>query len=243
MKILLFGGTTEGRVLSKKLNELNHEVVVCVTSEIGEAELKEIGVKVLVGKLLIDDIRKMISCYDLCIDATHPFAEHISNTLKIVCSENNIPLKRIIRDPILVDNCIFVSSQSEAAKVLSKTVGNVLLTTGVKELKVYSELNRERLFVRTLPSIESLKTCAEQNILHKNIIAMYGPFSYKMNVATFEQYNIKFVLTKESGASGGFAEKLQAAKDLSITTIVIERPKEIGLTIEQLLEELAREQK
>lgn len=61
-------------------------------------------------------------------------------------------------------------------------------------------------------------------ILAKNIIAIQGPFSKEFNSAIIKNYNIKYLITKESGTTGGELEKLQSAKENNITTLVLKRP-------------------
>lgn len=60
----------------------------------------------------------------------------------------------------------------------------------------------------------------------KNILALQGPFSYALNRALLEQFSIRFLVTKDGGAAGGFAEKAQAAADTGVQLIVIRRPAE-----------------
>ena len=67
------------------------------------------------------------------------------------------------------------------------------------------------------------------------ILALQGPFSYALNRALLEQFSIRFLVTKDGGAAGGFAEKAQAAADTGVQLIVIRRPAETGETADQIL--------
>jgi len=127
------------------------------------------------------------------------------------------------------------------AKALEDTVGNILLTTGSKELKTFcgNESLRERIYARVLPAEESLRLCREAGVDDRHIIAMFGPFSKEMNEAMIQQYEIKTLVTKESGRTGGFLEKLMAADACDCSVKVIGRPKEeSGYTVNELLREL-----
>ena len=53
--------------------------------------------------------------------------------------------------------------------------------------------------------------------------------------ALLEQFFIRFLVTKDGGAAGGFAEKAQAAADTGVQLIVIRRPAETGETADQIL--------
>ena len=69
---------------------------------------------------------------------------------------------------------------------------------------------------------------------------MKGPFTQEMNESTYKQYNIDLVITKESGAAGGFLEKVNACKTLNIPVVIMKRkemnyPNTIG-TVERLVD-------
>ena len=67
----------------------------------------------------------------------------------------------------------------------------------------------------------------------KHLIAMQGPFSREMNLALLHQTEAKYFVTKESGKNGGFAEKLEAAEQAGAVLLVIGRPIEEGLSVEE----------
>ena len=102
-----------------------------------------------------------------------------------------------------------------------------MLTTGSKELHIFcrDERLRKRLIVRVLPGMESLSLCYENGLEGNQIIAMQGPFSEEINTAIYRQYDIRHMVTKESGAIGGMEEKLSAARKMGIRSYVIARPK------------------
>ena len=54
-----------------------------------------------------------------------------------------------------------------------------------------------------------------------------------MNEAMLEQYRISYLVTKEAGRNGGFEEKMQAAKRCGVNAIVIRRPEDFGVTVEE----------
>ena len=73
------------------------------------------------------------------------------------------------------------------------------------------------------------------NVPHRNIIAMQGPFSLALNKALITQFQIRYLITKDGGAAGGFAEKVQAAADTGAQLVVLRRPPETGETETQIL--------
>ena len=185
MKIVIFSGTTEGRVLSGKLAEEGAEVTVCVASDYGREEQGEIpGVQVCVGPLSPEEKQLLLQDALLCVDATHPYARQISASLKAACGTAGIPLLRLKRSESDPGDAHMTADAAEAAAYLSGRDGNILLTTGAKELTAFAALPPERLFPRILPSRDSIRACEEMGIPHRNIIAMQGPFSREMNAAT-----------------------------------------------------------
>ncbi len=98
-KILLFGGTTEGRRLAQKLSERGKCVTVCVATQTGADYLKGIaGLKVLTGRMDTDAMALLMEeGYDLCIDATHPYAVEASSSIRRACGRNGLPYYRLIR--------------------------------------------------------------------------------------------------------------------------------------------------
>lgn len=263
MNILIFGGTTEGRELAERLaGEFSAmaipregRITVSVATELGAEELQKIdGIDILVGRMDISAMKSALSGYELCIDATHPYAVEATKNIKLACEEAGVPYRRLLRekgveavghelthagtgtDPEIT----YVESAAEAAAFLASREGRILLTTGAKEVGTFSGIARERLYVRILPMTESLMACEQAGIPHRNVIAMYGPFSQEMNEAIFRQFQIAWLVTKDAGTAGGFQEKVAAALALGVRTLVIRRPVESGASMEEILREVRR---
>jgi len=82
MKIVIFGGTSEGRELSHALAKAGAQVTVSVVSEVGAEEQGAAnGVKIEVGPKEEDEIRAMIADADLVVDATHPYAVIVTDNI------------------------------------------------------------------------------------------------------------------------------------------------------------------
>lgn len=228
-EILIFAGTTEGRKLSECLAASGIYHTICVATEYGEIVLKENPfMTVHRGRMNEDQIKGFIqNCkFEAVVDATHPYADIVTENIKTAMEGMKIPYLRLKREMDLSqkeDNVFYFESNEACANALEKMQGNILLTTGSKELVKYcvSENIKSRLFVRVLPGLESLSLCIEQGIKGKQIIAMQGPFSIEMNEAMIRQYGISCLVTKQSGASGGYFEKLAAAKKTGISVFAI----------------------
>ena len=232
-KILIFAGTTEGRKLSEYLAEAEINHTICVATEYGAIVLRQHPlIKVHQGRMNQEQIAEFISNgkFDVVVDATHPFAKEITYNIQAALKEMerigiSIPYLRLKRDGITEreNGITYFETNEECVKALEDTEGNILLTTGSKELYKYcvSEGIKHRLYVRVLPSVESLSLCTEQGICGKQVIAMQGPFTAEMNEAIIRQYEIAYLVTKESGVPGGYQEKINAAKRTGVRIFVI----------------------
>lgn len=236
MNIVLFSGTTEGRRLSLALAGLGAAVTVCVATEYGREEQGEAdGITVLSGRLDGAGMARTVRGADLCVDATHPYANIATTTIRATCEGVGTPLLRLLRPASLTEGVIAVTSCRAAAEFLTDRPGNILLATGAKELSAFGELDRERLYIRILPTHEGLSACEDLDIPHSHILALQGPFSQKLNEAILEQYQIAWLVTKDGGRAGGFEEKLSAAQAVGVQTVLVERPSDQGENLDEIL--------
>lgn len=236
MRLLIFGGTTEGRVLAEKAAALGAEVTVSVATPLGAEELAGLdSVHVLTGRMERGAMEALLPTFDACVDATHPYAKSITATVREACEQAHIPLRRLLRPESAAEGVIRVPSCAGAAAFLAGQAGNILLATGSKELSAFSALPPERLYARVLPTHESLAACEALGLPHRNILALQGPFSRKLNEAMLEQYNITWLVTKDGGGPGGFSEKLTAAQNTGARLVLVERPADGGDDMETVL--------
>ena len=240
MKIVIFGGTSEGRLLSHELAKAGADVTVSVASEYGAEEqgLYE-GVAVECGAKDEDGIRGMISDADMVIDATHPYAVIVTDNIRSAAENAGVDRLRLLRDESSADDeadIRYAKDPEDAARIAAEIGGKVLLTTGSKDLGIYAKtIDPELLFPRVLPLVSSIEACEEADIPHRNIIAIQGPFSEELNIAVIKDYGTDVMVTKDSGAAGGFPEKISAARECRIPVIVIMRPEEEGLGFDEIL--------
>ncbi len=248
-KILIFSGTTEGKRLSELLSAAGVPCVVCVATEYGGLVMPKLpNVVIHQGRMDAEEMRTFMqeSAYAAVVDATHPYAVEVTQNIKESVKEADIPYFRLKRSTHLLCGCQekdprWFATGEECGEALLHTEGNILLTTGSKELFVFAREKsvRERLFVRVLPSEESIRVCRENGIEGNRIIAAQGPFSEEMNKAILMQYGISCMVTKESGIAGGFMEKYRAAKALGVDLYVIGSPKEEGASFEEVCRSLS----
>lgn len=229
-KLCIFAGTAEGRSLTEALRG-TYELTVCVATDYGKELLDGVqGIHLRAGRMDAAEMERFFreNAFSLVIDATHPYAFEVSENLRAACAAAELPLLRILRETETVPGAVTCHSAGEAARFLAGTEGNILLTTGTKELSFYSGLDPARLWARVLPAVPSLLACQEAGLLPSHVIAMQGPFSQELNEATLRQTDARWLVTRAAGSAGGFEEKIRAAKNAGATPVIIARPSESG---------------
>lgn len=234
-KVLVFGGTTEGRELSALLRELDIPHTLSVATEYGLQILRQSGEEEIIsGRKSAEEIAQLITeeSYTVIVDSTHPFATAVSEEIRSACDMTGTRYIRVRRDTESDDamdffeNAVCADTLQEAVRELESTKGNILLLTGSRDLAqiVQGISDISRVYARVLPDVDSIKKCIDVGLKGKQIIAMQGPFSCNMNEALISEVNASVIFTKQSGRQGGFPAKMQAAKNCGIKAVVLKNP-------------------
>lgn len=242
-KVLIFAGTTEGRMIAQFLSSAGVAVHVCVATDYGRDTMEGTkGITISRGSLGMEGMRSMMADHRLVIDATHPYAVTVKGHIRQACDETGAEYLRLIRPGgLLGEDAVVVSDIDSAVEYLSDKEGKVLVTTGSKEIAKYGVLGKDRVVARVLPNEDSLSKCDEAGLDRKNVICMQGPFSEDMNYALIKQFGIKYLVTKDSGDAGGFGEKMSAARMTGVIPVVVGRPlREAGLTYGETISALQK---
>ena len=244
-RILIFSGTTEGRRLTEFLDGRNAEVYVSTATEYGkECTGEHENAEVFSGRMDQKQMAELMKKkqIDLVIDATHPFAQLVTGEIRKACESMGVQYLRCLREEAEETGeekqVIWQDSVKAAAEYLAGTEGQILITTGSKELAKYTKIPdyKERCYARVLSTGQAVLDSIACGFEGKHLIAMQGPFSKEMNVATIHQTGAKYFVTKESGKAGGFEEKVQAAKETGAVLVAVGRPKESGWTFSEVCE-------
>lgn len=182
----------------------------------------------------------------LVIDATHPHARLVSEEIQEACGRTGVRLERCLRaegEQNKARDWVEVDSIQEAVSFLSSVSGVIFATTGSKELEALCQIPdyQKRVYARVLPTSNVLKKCEKLGITGSHLIAMQGPFSTEMNTLFLRQTKAEWLLTKDSGRAGGFQEKVEAARENGTRVVVIRRPEEDGISLEEAMEVLKKE--
>ena len=226
--ILLAGGTKDSRIIAEKLLEQNHNVLVTTATEYGKQLISNLDLEVKVGKLNLEELRELVKIkkITMIIDGTHPYAIEISKNLLYLSRIIDIPYYRYERSMIKYDKENSFYDLEELTRFIESIKGKILLTLGSNNINKFKDLkNKKNLYIRVLPTKYAIEKCELAGFIPSQIIGLQGPFSEEFNMAIYKNYDIKYVVTKESGETGGEIEKVEGAKKLGIKVIVLKRPK------------------
>jgi precorrin-2 dehydrogenase/sirohydrochlorin ferrochelatase/precorrin-6A/cobalt-precorrin-6A reductase len=261
---MVFAGATEGRQLAGELRRTLREplsmAVYAATEYGGELLREELSrtlpeapqdscVEIKTGRLDAGEMRAemLLRQPDFVVDCTHPYARAATKNIAAACEAAHCRYLRLRREDSGGEKtgAVYVDTIAEAAEFLKNRPGIILATTGSNEAeKLAGEELRDRVFLRILPLEESVQKCRGLGFKARNLICMQGPFSEDMNRAMLRQTGAAWLLTKESGENGGFAEKLSAASAEKVAAVVVRRPgEEGGYALEEILAIIANRER
>lgn len=236
MKIFLLGGTKDSiNIIQHIKKNYDAYIMTTTTTEYGARLAMEGGSDDTIARPLPkDEIIKILTDegFDILIDATHPFAAHITQTSAGIARELKIPYIRFERPITNLENIDtshihYVNSFDDAGKLIAGkfSQGNVLHFAGANTMAdIVKYVPVERFYPRILKVENSIRKCDELGIDSSHIIPMTGAATLEENIDLIEKYDASVVITKESGEIGGVVEKIEAANQKDIAIIMIQRP-------------------
>lgn len=236
MRYIVMSGTSDATKVIEFLsqNENNYILATTVTDYGGKIAESAGASEVITKALKEEDFIKVIEekNIDILIDATHPFAAVATETAINSSTKAGIKYIRYERaSTVLPESELihYVDSFPEGASKAKELLDDdekLMHLAGVLNLHVITDaLKPEQVVPRVLPNNFSISKTAETGVPAGNIIAMQGTYSKEFNMALMKEYDIKAIITKESGESGGAENKISAALELGLDVIIINRPK------------------
>lgn len=154
------------------------------------------------------------------LDATHPFAHHITERTARVCRELALDYAQVLRPPWEAsrnDTWIDINAPKDVAAQIPQTA-TVFLATGRMTLPQYSNLEGRRVLARMIdPPSEPFPFAGGEFVLGR------PPFSPQSETELFKALGVTHLVVKNSGGLGGSA-KLDAARRLKLPVFMIKRP-------------------
>ena len=220
-RVLILGGTAEGRMLATALERRGLAVVSSLAGRLkmpllppGEIRIGGFGGP---GGLADWLTQHQVAAV---VDASHPFAERISASAAAACASANVPLVRLDRPPWAErpgDRWHRVSDLAEAADLVSHLGTRVLLTIGRRGVGAFAATQTCWFMIR----------CIEQATPplppHHQLLLDRGPFSLPGELSLIDRHRIDVLVTRESGGTAT-EPKLAAARERGLPVVVVNRP-------------------
>ncbi|MBQ8687658.1 MAG: precorrin-6A reductase [Ruminococcus sp.] len=232
-RAIIFGGTTEGRELAQFCAAHGIDADISVTTDYGAALLPESQyLRVFTGKLDANQIKELLlkNTYDMVIDATHPYAQLATEHIRTACTAAGTAYFRMLRETSSCLSGTIADSMEALVCYLNKSEKRILSTLGSKELPILTTVNHyaERIWMRLLPADGIVDACTKLGFDSRKIIFGKGPFSTAENLLHIRRSGAEILVTKESGSTGGYPEKVRAAAESGIEIVTVQRPYESG---------------
>ena len=223
MKLLLLGGTADGRLLAQALHQKNIDVIYSIA---GLVRTPQLDCEIVSGGFTqFGGLESYIAQQKVTaiLDVTHPYAQKMSLGAVAAAKSHNIPYWRFHRQPWLAktgDNWQLVNNWQEALTLLT-TKKSVLLTAGQFEQDFIDDVSTN------IQQQQLLRVAVKPKVVlpaSMRWIKAIGPFSYKDELALMQDNNIDVLVSKNSGGDSTVA-KLHAARELSIPVLMLKRPR------------------
>ncbi|NKJ04417.1 cobalt-precorrin-6A reductase [Rhizobium sp. SG741] len=234
-RILILGGTTEARSLAVALaSRADLDVVLSLAGRTADPAPQPVPVRSGgfggaegLARYLRDE------AIDLMIDATHPFAARISANAAQAAAQSGVPafaLRRPAWTPVEGDDWVSVQSVPQAIAALGATSLRVFLATGRQEAHYADTAPQHHYWVRSVDPVEPPLTAPNVCYIHSR-----GPFRLEGELEMLRRHGIEVIIAKNSGGAATYA-KIEAARQLGIKVIMIQRAEATGLSDVETLE-------
>jgi precorrin-6A/cobalt-precorrin-6A reductase len=218
MRVLLLGGTSEGRALAACLHP-EVDVISSLAGRVPDPALP-VGEVRIGGFGGVEGMRRWLvdSKVDAVIDATHPYAATITAHAAAVCDEMGLPYLVLARPAWPPGDAIVVGSDAEAAKtVAAERYSRVFLTTGRSGTAAFVDVASWFLIrAVTAPDVDTLPR-------RHRLVLSRGPYLYDDELALLRDHRIDALVTKNSGGQMT-RPKLDAAAALGVAVVMVDRP-------------------
>lgn len=218
MRVLLLGGTAEGRDLAERLNK-RIDIISSLAGRVPDPALP-VGAVRIGGFGGVEGLRRWLREEDIdaVVDATHPFAATMTAHAAEVCAELRVPHLVLARPPWDPGAALVVASDIEAAEVVVRQkYSRVFLTTGRSGVQAFAG-SRAWFLIRAVTGPDGAALPA-----HHQLVLSRGPYRYDDELALLREHRIDALITKNSGGDMT-RPKLDAAAALGIPVVMVARP-------------------
>jgi precorrin-6A/cobalt-precorrin-6A reductase len=222
-RLLILGGTTEARKLGERLAERGGlDVTLSLAGRTASPVPHAVPVRIggfggaagLANYLISERI-------DALIDATHPYANIISESAAAAVRQTGVFFMILHRPPwtpIAGDRWIQVNDTGTAVNAIGQEPRSVFVALGRNELAPFAGAPQHRYLVRSVDPVDP-----RLPLPHVTYVTARGPFSEADDRALMVAHEVEVVIAKNSGGDAAYG-KIAAARALGIEVIMLRRP-------------------
>lgn len=234
VKTLVLGGTTDASALARALE--GQDAVLSYAGRVAAPRAQAIPVRVG-GFGGVDGLVRYLKAegFTRLVDATHPFAAQMSRNAVEAAALARVPLIALERAPwaeVAGDNWLRVADIAGAAAALPEAPARVFLAIGRMHLDQFAGAPQHHYLLRLVDQPDGLP------LPDAHAIVARGPFGLAEDLALLRDHRISHVVAKNAGGDGARA-KIDAARELGLPVIMIDRPalpyRRIARSVEEVL--------
>lgn len=221
-KVLILGGTTEANRFAALAAEKSVPAIYSYAGRVNTPKEQPLPTRVG-GFGGVNGLTEFIKREGICtlIDATHPFASQMSKNAIEASELSGIPLLAIERpawQETPDDQWIHVKDMKSAATALEGPDKKIFLAIGRQQIDLFSSQLQHHYLLRFVDQPEQ-----EIPFPSYDLVVDRGPFDLQTDLDLLKRFKINVIVSKNAGGTGAFT-KIQAARDLGLSVIMIDRP-------------------
>lgn len=219
MRILLLAGTTEAREIAEGLAAEGRPALASLAGAVRQPRPLPLPTRVG-GFGGAEGFRRVVAEEDIgaVIDATHPYAQRITERTVRICAELTLPclqVRRLPWQPGPGDDWREIADETEVASHVPQGA-TVFLATGGGRLARYGGLPGRRVIVRRIDDPRARPSGFE-------VVQGRPPHSEESELALFRELGVDWLVCRNSGGESG-RSKLAAARSLGLPVLMLRRP-------------------
>ncbi|HVI45283.1 MAG TPA: precorrin-6A reductase [Chitinophaga sp.] len=227
--VLVFGGTTEGKLV---LSALAEKMLPCWYSSKIKIEVElPANARYRYGAFTPQSLEAFCRQEEIraIVHASHPFAVVLHETVREVSERLGIPVIRYERQyPALPEHPLIRYADSYETllpELIAQGFEPVLSLTGVQTIEKWKPFWQHRkMYCRILPRDTSLVVAAAAGFPEQNLLLSFPGKTVEEEIDVIRQTGAQAIVTKESGESGFLSVKADAAITSGVPLYIIRRP-------------------